>query len=73
MFYIFFVLLSEEGVDAYLSCKDAFEKGLVVDGVYNLDIGPHFCVMSSVTGCGGGGWTLAMKIDGSKVTIVFLH
>ena len=34
---------------------------------------PVFCHMTSITGCGGGGWTLVMKIDGSKVVhrIVF--
>ena len=28
---------------------------------------PTFCQMTALTGCGGGGWTLVMKIDGSKV------
>ena len=28
-----------------------------------------FCHMTDIPGCGGGGWTLAMKIDGSKVGI----
>ena len=37
------------------------------DGVYQLEDGPHHCIMGDISGCGGGGWTLAMKIDGAKV------
>ena len=37
-------------------------------GVYDLESGRHFCNMSEIPNCGGGGWTLAMKIDGTKVT-----
>lgn len=34
------------------------------------DVGkvPVYCHMTSIEGCGGGGWTLVMKIDGHKVT-----
>ena len=28
-----------------------------------------YCKMSSVSGCSGGGWTMVMKIDGSRVRI----
>ena len=27
-----------------------------------------YCHMDDIPGCEGGGWTLAMKIDGTKVT-----
>ena len=30
---------------------------------------PVYCHMENLIGCGDGGWTLAMKIDGSKVQI----
>ena len=42
---------------------------------YLLDVGstkvPVYCHMTShrLDACGGGGWTLVMKIDGSKVFI----
>ena len=26
-----------------------------------------YCHMENIQGCGGGGWTLVMKIDGAKV------
>ncbi|XP_078351861.1 putative skeletal organic matrix protein 5 [Oculina patagonica] len=29
---------------------------------------PVFCLMTSLGACGGGGWTLVMKIDGAKTT-----
>ena len=28
---------------------------------------PVYCQMTSIGECGGGGWTLAMKMDGNKV------
>ena len=27
-----------------------------------------YCHMENIRGCGGGGWTLVMKIDGAKVS-----
>ena len=36
-------------------------------GVYNLKDGRHFCRMGDISGCGSGGWTLAIKINGTKV------
>ena len=27
-----------------------------------------YCHMENIQGCGGGGWTLVMKIDGAKVS-----
>ena len=34
------------------------------------DVGkvPVYCHMTSIDGCGSGGWTMVMKIDGHKVT-----
>ena len=29
-----------------------------------------YCHMTNINGCGSGGWTLAMKIDGSKVQLL---
>ena len=29
-----------------------------------------YCHMADIPGCGGGGWTLAMKVDGSKVLCI---
>lgn len=43
---------------------------------YDLDVGseniPVYCFMddSGMGTCGGGGWTLVMKIDGTKVFIL---
>ena len=40
---------------------------------YPLKLGktivPVYCHMTTLDGCGGGGWTLVMKMDGSKVNI----
>ena len=41
------------------------------DGVYKLKSGNHYCMMNQKGGCGGGGWTLAMTIDGTKVVCFF--
>ena len=29
-----------------------------------------YCHMTEISGCGSGGWTLVMKIDGNKVKII---
>ena len=29
-----------------------------------------YCHMTEIPGCGSGGWTLVMKIDGTKVKII---
>ena len=31
-----------------------------------------YCHMTEISGCGSGGWTLVMKIDGNKVKIINL-
>ena len=44
------------------------------DKAYPLKLGsssiPVYCHMTSLGACGDGGWTLVMKLDGSKVSIV---
>ncbi|XP_065055027.1 uncharacterized protein LOC135683633 isoform X2 [Rhopilema esculentum] len=53
----------------FKSCREAFLEGKNTEsGVYTLESGRHFCNMSDIPNCGGGGWTLAMKIDGTKGT-----
>lgn len=42
------------------------------NGIYLIKPGSNqycktYCQMTSLPGCSGGGWTLAMKIDGRKV------
>lgn len=32
-----------------------------------------YCHMEDIPGCGSGGWTLVMKIDGEKVTFPHLN
>ncbi|CAB3993550.1 Hypothetical predicted protein, partial [Paramuricea clavata] len=46
------------------------------NGVYKIIVGNNqeidvYCQMTSVSGCKGGGWTLAMKIDGSLSTFKY--
>ncbi|XP_068699587.1 uncharacterized skeletal organic matrix protein 5-like [Montipora foliosa] len=55
------------------SCKELYDNGLRENKAYMLptDIGkiPVYCHMTSDVGeCGGGGWTLVMKIDGNNRT-----
>eukprot|EP00794_Sanderia_malayensis_P010882 gene10882-12038_t len=52
----------------YESCKQIKkEKPDSSNGVYNLKSGKHHCIMDN-SQCGPGGWTLAMKINGTKAT-----
>ncbi len=45
------------------------------NGIYNLKDNNSleqydvYCHMSEISGCGQGGWTLVMKVDGDKVEI----
>ena len=32
-----------------------------------------YCHMTEITGCGSGGWTLVMKIDGEKVKTSYIE
>ena len=54
----------------YKSCKDIYnENPASTTGIYDLEDGKHFCYMESVAGpCGAGGWTLALKVNGSQVS-----
>ena len=53
----------------YESCKE-IKRNLpgAGSGVYMLKAGRHFCRMGDISECGSGGWTLAMKINGTKVS-----
>ena len=55
----------------YRSCKDIYNaEPSSVSGVFELEIGKHYCLMErSNSACGEGGWTLALKVDGTKVNI----
>ena len=43
------------------------------NGIYKLENNNSleeyeaYCHMTEISGCGGGGWTLVMKLDGNKV------
>ena len=62
----------QSAISVYRSCLELHTNHTnAPDGVYELTIGKHFCVMQSVLGCTGGGWTLAMKIDGNLVSNIY--
>eukprot|EP00794_Sanderia_malayensis_P008725 gene8725-9656_t len=55
----------------YESCSEIFNdmnQSSDRNGIYKLKSGDHFCLMDEIASCGSGGWTLAMKINGSKLT-----
>ena len=56
-------------VVVYKSCKEIYKDNpSSLSGVYNLESGNHHCLMDKSTdSCGKGGWTLALKVDGTKV------
>ncbi|KAL9961349.1 hypothetical protein ACROYT_G030267 [Oculina patagonica] len=61
-----------------LTCKDLYDKNLGKENkAYLLKVGsvkiPVYCHMATtgLEACGGGGWTLVMKIDGTKKTFHF--
>ncbi|XP_048582628.1 uncharacterized protein LOC116620741 [Nematostella vectensis] len=54
-------------------CKTLYERGERTNKSYPMDMGASktidvYCQMTDLLNCGGGGWTLVMKIDGSKST-----
>lgn len=60
------------------SCKEIWENSRVrVDGSYCIRANSSakyanvFCHMTPIHGCGDGGWTLVMKIDGHKQTFSY--
>ncbi|CAH3175881.1 unnamed protein product [Porites lobata] len=61
-----------------ISCKEIWKKtNIRVDGTFYIRTGlpsryeEVFCHMTPINGCGDGGWTLVMKIDGKKKTFTF--
>jgi len=61
-----------------VSCKEIWEKSRIrVDDSFHIrtDLPSQyanvFCRMTPIPGCGDGGWTLAMKIDGTKQTFTY--
>ncbi|KAL9985310.1 hypothetical protein ACROYT_G007699 [Oculina patagonica] len=61
-----------------MSCKDIWENSRIrVDGSFYLradspsEHAHVFCHMTPIPGCGDGGWTLVMKIDGNKQTFTY--
>ena len=56
-------------ISVYKSCKDmALDQPGAASGAYELEEGSHFCRIGDIPECGSGGWTLAIKVDGSKVS-----
>ncbi|XP_032239705.2 uncharacterized protein LOC116619245 [Nematostella vectensis] len=60
------------------SCRDAYNTdGATANGAYDIKLPPRstrtrvYCHMEDIPGCGGGGWTLVMKIDGSMQTFTY--
>ena len=63
----------------YWVCSDSSRDNIGFSFDRNSENGPYsivsesgsaqqvYCHMEDIPGCGGGGWTLAMKIDGNKV------
>ncbi|KAL9953796.1 hypothetical protein ACROYT_G041262 [Oculina patagonica] len=62
-----------ESGSSFASCKDIYvNHNSQGNRAYflQMDSGkvPVYCHMTSLGACGGGGWTLVMKIDGAKAT-----
>ncbi|XP_028396184.1 uncharacterized protein LOC114520158 [Dendronephthya gigantea] len=60
------------------SCKDVLKKNRkAINGVYTLNsIATNqsydvYCHMANITACGGGGWTLVMKMNGENDTFIY--
>ena len=50
------------------SCSDVWNNGHRKNGVYHIEkAGLIYCHMDNIPGCGNGGWTQVLKIDGTKV------
>ncbi|XP_015771977.1 PREDICTED: uncharacterized skeletal organic matrix protein 5-like isoform X3 [Acropora digitifera] len=57
------------------SCKEQFDKNnsspsQVYELTFGSEVVPVYCHMGNF-GCGNGGWTLAMKMDGTKTTFLY--
>ncbi|XP_078371237.1 putative skeletal organic matrix protein 5 [Oculina patagonica] len=62
-----------EGVPAASSCQEIYNQSYCkVNKAYPLSVGfakiPVYCHLTQLGACGDGGWTLVMKIDGTKKT-----
>lgn len=63
-----------EAKKSFASCKDIYDNHKSEGNKpYLLLVSPQkkvpvYCHMASLGACGGGGWTLVMKIDGAKLT-----
>eukprot|EP00794_Sanderia_malayensis_P014185 gene14185-15663_t len=56
----------------FASCKAVYDAGFRNDGIYKLtNMGYHYCFLTSLTKCGAGGWTLALKTRGRKKTFQY--
>ncbi|XP_067025891.1 uncharacterized skeletal organic matrix protein 5-like [Acropora muricata] len=62
-------------VSSISSCKEQFDKNnsspsQVYELTFGSEVVPVYCHMGNF-GCGNGGWTLAMKMDGTKTTFLY--
>ncbi|XP_001640993.2 uncharacterized protein LOC5521309 [Nematostella vectensis] len=57
------------------SCKEVYSKGIGKNTAYILSLENKsieiYCHLTVIDGCGDGGWTLAMKVNGSKDTFIY--
>ncbi len=47
--------------------RDVPNGDYVLSQTRGTKVARTYCQMTSLEGCAGGGWTMVMKIDGSKV------
>ena len=61
-------------LSVYKSCKEIYnDDPSSATGVYKLESGEHFCFMeTTAVSCEVGGWTLALKVNGSLVCTFIL-
>ena len=67
--YVILITLSKESkakIDTNTSVLHRSSKSQVYPLMFGSQKIPVYCHMGNF-GCGAGGWTLAMKIDGTKV------
>ncbi|XP_028396104.1 uncharacterized skeletal organic matrix protein 5-like isoform X2 [Dendronephthya gigantea] len=70
--------IKKEKKESFISCKDILAKYKnSINGEYRLksntsdEIYDVYCHMTNITTCGGGGWSLVLKINGENLT--FAH
>lgn len=59
----------DNNIAAYFFFSDSTSKSEVYPLRFGSQMVPVYCHMGDF-GCGDGGWTLAMKTDGTKVHLV---